>query len=155
MWTNPAAVRPSTSSPRWLTVIVAASAVNRPHLGNHHGTTDWNFENWDKMETVIILKLFWTESWLYGVRRGSVCPGGKFNLIYFPLYSDSNKQEKPTQFIYKIFRIPIQRYNGTMVQHNTVRFYPKQFRCLSCKHGLRWQRKLNGSSLDFKSAELN
>ena len=31
----------------------------------------------------------------------------------FPLYSDSNKQEKPTQFIYEIFRNPVQWYNTT------------------------------------------
>ena len=39
---------------------------------------------------------------MIGVEWGedSECPGGKFNLIYFPLYSDSNKLEKPTQLIY-------------------------------------------------------
>ena len=78
-----------------------------------------------------------------------MCPGGKFNLIYFPLYSDSNKQEKPTQFIYKIFRNPIQWYNTTRYDFipSNSDVYPVSMDCL--------ENLLGPSSLDFKSAELN
>ena len=89
--------------------------------------------NWDKMETVIILKLFWTETWLEWseektqrvLEESLTCYISRSTVIVI------NKQEKPTQFIFNMFR-------NTTGKYNTVQVYPKQFLRLSCKHGLRW-----------------
>ena len=135
MWTNPGAVRPSTSSLLWLRVITAASAANSllPWQSSWNYWLKKNIKNWDKMETVIILKLFWTETWLEWseektqrvLEESLTCYISRSTVIVI------NKQEKPTQFIFKMFR-------NTTGKYNTVQVYPKQFLRLSCKHGLRW-----------------